>query len=254
MKCLGVAALLLVSTVHAQTNVISLNQRPAHFVDVKGKEYNVVLVRATVDGLIYSVKGGGGVISYASLSSATLETLGVPTNFVVAAINRAAAKKHTDARLKADYAALGADLANQREYQKAMAQATATYESRVRAWTDKIASTQNQIQSLDAQIANDKIARDRAWDYYVYTDNDYVSVTSGTAGTTADSYGTRLQNARAYDTKIMNEQTQHWQLEQSFRDAQNGYDRELPKIEADYVKQMKLIQAYYTPAPVGSAP
>lgn len=97
-----VPALLLTLLSASASDVIDLGRRPASFKDLQGREYNALLLKADLDGVIYVENGttGGGRISYTNLAPATLESWGVPTNRISAASDRISAKAKMDAQAR----------------------------------------------------------------------------------------------------------------------------------------------------------
>jgi hypothetical protein len=87
-----------------------------------GESVHAELVYADLDGIIYRCPGGGGRLSYTNLSLAELVSLGVPTNRVAAAEQRAALRseqKKEEAARQAQQAALA--LQQRAERDQAMA-------------------------------------------------------------------------------------------------------------------------------------
>jgi hypothetical protein len=76
---------------HAQSNsVITFTNRFATFTNLQGRVYDhVQLIRADANGIIYRMEDGGGFISFTNLAPATLQELGVPTNRIALAEQRA---------------------------------------------------------------------------------------------------------------------------------------------------------------------
>jgi hypothetical protein len=81
--------------------VINFTNRVETLTNLQGQVYsNVDLVRADLDGLVYRSETGGGRISFTNLSPARLESLGIPTNRIAMAADRAAMNAE---QRKADY-------------------------------------------------------------------------------------------------------------------------------------------------------
>jgi hypothetical protein len=98
---LFIPALTLTAT--AETNsVITFTNRYETITNLQGHVYEQVeLVRADLDGIVYRCEGGGGRISYTNMSPDKLESLGIDTNRIAIAAERAAMNA---AQRKADYA------------------------------------------------------------------------------------------------------------------------------------------------------
>lgn len=96
-----IPALTLTAT--AETNsVITFTNRYETITNLQGQVYeHVELVRADLDGIVYRCEGGGGRISYTNMFPDKLEALGIDTNRIAIAAERAAMNA---AQRKADYA------------------------------------------------------------------------------------------------------------------------------------------------------
>ena len=100
----GASAVLAVAlNASAQTNgIITFANRQETLTNLEGRVYDrVELVRADLDGIVYRNESGGGRICYTNLSAATLEALGIDTNRIAIAAERASMSAE---QRKADYA------------------------------------------------------------------------------------------------------------------------------------------------------
>jgi hypothetical protein len=94
--------MLLMLLSASASDIIDLGRRPASFKDLQGREYNALLLKADLDGVVYVENGttGGGRVSYTNLAPATLESWGVPTNRISVAADRIVAKTKADKRYR----------------------------------------------------------------------------------------------------------------------------------------------------------
>jgi hypothetical protein len=90
--CALAFAALAPTTARAETNdVIMFTNRYDTITNLQGHTYDhVKLVRGDLDGLVYLTDGGGGRISYTNLPPEKLEELGIDTNRIAIAAERAA--------------------------------------------------------------------------------------------------------------------------------------------------------------------
>jgi regulator of protease activity HflC (stomatin/prohibitin superfamily) len=111
------------------SGVINLTNRNETLTNLQGQVYsNVDLVRADLDGVVYRSESGGGRISYTNLSPARLETLGIPTNRIAVAAERAAMnaeQRKADYEHRLEQAAANQQQAEKRMQAQAQAQAAA---------------------------------------------------------------------------------------------------------------------------------
>jgi hypothetical protein len=88
----ALALAALTTAARAETNdVIAFHDRIETITNLQGRVYDhVKLVRGDLDGLIYLNDSGGGRISYTNLPPEKLEELGIDTNRIAVAAERAA--------------------------------------------------------------------------------------------------------------------------------------------------------------------
>jgi hypothetical protein len=95
------SVLTLLATGSLLAQDIVFTNRTATFTNLEGRVYtNVTLVKASLDGLIWS-GDGRGLISYTNLSPAFLKSLGIPSNRIETAKARAQRKGGADAQYRA---------------------------------------------------------------------------------------------------------------------------------------------------------
>jgi hypothetical protein len=110
LLCAATLSLLLqAGFLNCPAQNIYFTNRSETITNAQGDPIRAELVYADLDGIIYRCPGGGGRLSYTNLSLAELESLGIPTNRVAVAEQRAALRseqKQADAARKAQQAAL----------------------------------------------------------------------------------------------------------------------------------------------------
>ena len=93
---------LCLGSIQAFATDIVFTNKTASFTNLQGRVYSAVeLVRADLDGLIWREAGSGGRVCFTNLSVDTLERLGIPTNRIQIAAERAARKTTSDAAIRA---------------------------------------------------------------------------------------------------------------------------------------------------------
>ena len=226
---------LLGFSIGAQTNVIELNNRVVEFHDLKGKEYKVELVRATLDGVIYSVPGGGGMIRYSDLSPENLIEWGIPTNRIDIAAQRAAAKKQA----REAFNAQGEAGAFQRSINVAVGQATSTYRQRLQAAENKLKPVENNVKLIGGQLSAVKAQRELALNRPTYADYyGSASVSRVYVQTEAD----RLAEIRTLDARASDLEGQLAIAEKELEVAKENYKKEVQQIEQDYNSQLQALK------------
>jgi len=199
--------IVLGSCAVATAQNIDLSNRISTVTALEGKAYyRVTLSYGDLDGIVWRGHGAsGGRICYTNLRSDTLAALGIPTNRIALALERAGLKSVADARHAAQRAALAkADAKQRQEEQKRLERQQEEREKLAALEADKRAKLE-QINRLKAAIARDEALSAWAWGYYVSTPDDYSSVTLSTKGTAVDTSVTRRANARAIDLRLREE-------------------------------------------------
>jgi hypothetical protein len=87
---------------------IDLGQKPASFTDLQSNKYDVILLRANLDGVVYTLPkhpGSVRVLNFTNISATDLEKWHIPTNRIELAAQRAAAKGKSDRAYKANVTA-----------------------------------------------------------------------------------------------------------------------------------------------------
>src|SRR6266436_3358173 len=102
MKTTIAISVLLTLFYASAGDVIDLGRQPSSFKDLQGRQYNSLLIKADLDGVVYVENGttGGGRVSYTNLAPATLELWGVPTNRIEIAKQRAEKKAVSDVQYR----------------------------------------------------------------------------------------------------------------------------------------------------------
>jgi hypothetical protein len=235
---ISLLVVLLGFRIGAQTNVIELNNRAAEFRDLKGKEYRVELVRATLDGVIYSVPGGGGMIRYSDLSPETLIEWGIPTNRIDVAAQRATAKKQA----KNAFDAQGEAGAFQRSINVAVGQATSTYRQRLQAAENKLKPAEKNAKLIEGMLTAVKAQRDLVMNNTVYT-SEQSGAPFGVRGTVyVQTEVDRLAEIRVLDARASNLEAQLAIAEKELEVARDNYKKEVQQIEQDYNSQMQALK------------
>jgi hypothetical protein len=232
-------------TVLAQTNLIELNHKPARFTDLKGKEYDVRLVRANRDGVIYSMDGGGGMLRYTNLPPQVAASWGIPADWISNASQRDKAKVEADARWKATYTSRAAQITTHRDFQMALTRAKAVYDQQRQAADSDVKAIEGKINGLRAQIANDTARRNMAWNRYVYLEPGFWSIAPDGTAYYVNTEAGRLAYARELDQAIASAQEQLWSLEKDLQKAKDAYLKELEKIDQGYREEVTRIQEQY---------
>jgi hypothetical protein len=245
MKTPAIILLCCCATVLAQTNVIDLKNRPVQFVDLKGKEYNVRLVRASLDGVLYSKEGGGGLLRFTNVSPQVVASWGIPTNWIAMAAQQAKAKGEAEALWKSSYDARAGQLATRRDFQMALIQVKSVCDQRRQAAEAKVKSVEDRVNALRVQIDNAKVQRDGVWDRYINTGASQWSSTMNGRASSVDNEATRLANARALDRNISSGQDQLFTLERDLERAKDTCEKETQKIAEECQEQARIIQERY---------
>jgi hypothetical protein len=141
-------------------DVIDLGRQPSSFKDLQGRQYNALLIKADLDGVVYVENGttGGGRVSYTNLAPATLELWGVPTNRIEIAKQRAEKKSVSDVQYR-ERTTKGGHLQQQADQQHwaEVSRNQAATEFRAQQQADLAA-----IQSLAAKIEAEQTQNDYA--------------------------------------------------------------------------------------------
>ena len=112
-----VSLLMLTGCLDCLAQNIYFTNRSETIANAGGESIHAELVYADMDGIIYRCPGGGGRISYTNLSLTELESVGVPTNRVAVAEQRAALRsdqKKEEAARQAQQAALALEVMAER--------------------------------------------------------------------------------------------------------------------------------------------
>jgi hypothetical protein len=119
MKPLALFLLILPAIVNAQSvrtlartnrapETIDLGQKSVSFTDLQTNRHDIILLRANLDGIVYSLPASSAsvrVMSYTNIAASDLEKWHIPTNRIEIATQRAAAKGRSDKAYKANVAA-----------------------------------------------------------------------------------------------------------------------------------------------------
>ena len=122
----------LAACVSGYAENINFTNQTTTITNAQGEPMKVDLIYGDLDGIIYQCPGGGGRLSYTNFSPAELESLGVPTNRIALAADRAAQRaelKKEEAARQAQRAAIALQQINEREQQAAAQQQAGTAKS-----------------------------------------------------------------------------------------------------------------------------
>ncbi|HLH53911.1 MAG TPA: hypothetical protein VKY92_09880 [Verrucomicrobiae bacterium] len=201
-----VTAVALICATTAVGQEIDLHNKTTTFTNLEGRVFErVTLSKGDFDGVIWRKDTSAGRVSYTNLAPELIESWGIPTNRI------ALAKARAERRAKAKSAELSsaAEEADQRERDLKQAAIANAKAQKIRAINDAYQAKVDQINALKAAIARDKALRQQAWDRWVYVPSDAFSVTANSRGPAAvDTDASRLATARAFDTRIEQEQAQ----------------------------------------------
>lgn len=167
-----------------QAQTIIFTNKTASFTTVQGRHYaEVKVLRADNDAIVWSdYQGNGGRVFYTNLTPDVLEDIGIPTNRIQAAWNRAAEAKAQAAKAKAD---LDAAVSQTKEQKSPLARYDDEKEAEaaIKRWCESetgfrrlllcVANTQDMTGIAEYQVINSAGGVEKVFKQFTLSRTDY---------------------------------------------------------------------------------